>query len=1264
MKKKTKSMKFYQQGLDFKPKSIAQNGESVAEKRRKEIIEATEKVIKGQPNANALKTLLLTTAYMENSLGANPKAYGRDYTRGFMSIDNNAYNDLYAPRGENNRQTASQKKYDQWHTGLGLQVNKMDSLLRVDNPVANMAAARSMYGRAPEALPAEDDVDALYNYYKKNYNKGGQEKHQKDDKSFERFKEGYEIVKSLNKKQAGGIIEDNMGQWSHPGEITKINSNKITMQGVDYPVLGVSDAGDTKMMLPGRDYRFKGKSVTEYPMMQQGGNLPQKLDDLTNFSNYNMKNKKAQMGAGISPNSQLDISTLNFRDQVLKAMSNTQPGQFDKSPSLMEKLLGPPTKNKKLKSAAKAAMTRSNLKNGGYEEAFDGNQIKPFNVSEDIMKTMMPKVNQRVEASMANLTTPQTPSASFMDKLDPFNTAMGIASGIGMLKQQKEQRKEAKQFAALSDVVSQAADTRPERVRRKYARPEDQLVDPNQLSNSFGVGTNYLEQGGEIPEAFFGFMSGTNSSQVGNAAGALGSLMTGGKGQIGGGSMLGSTVGNTVGNFIPIPGASQALSAVGGLVGGLFDGGDMKYIRNKTEAAQKNLQQAALQQSVGNTQQQFSSFMENGGWMSHNWNPQVITKFGDVTAQQIKDSFKDMDTLRMGGNLRQNFIHPEEFMQMGGQLQTLWGGKAEPVSVNPYLPGTGESVLFKGDSHDEGGIGITFGKTPVEVEGGEPAVKLKDGGTGGDNLVVFGNMEIPAYGASEIGDSKAQGKKFKNYVNELNKKEAKQNKIIDNTMKLTEEVTDNSLFDRLKLGTANANMIGTDMKLKDIAQKKQTASAIQNAILESANELNLDPAALSKGKIKTAKHGGKFGYAQNGKDDIKSISLKDISELLKQGYTPEKEQDYESKTFFQKVTPGKKAQSIKQGSPEFNKAFAEARKAGLKEFEFNGKKHNTNLADTISTPDKIELARLDWDAKIKDLAMPNLKVKTPKMLTDGFPISNLTNSQVNSKSTGDNNFLSDILNSALPWIRPSNQRNLDPNQLAGEMFALASNQLEPVQAQLYNPLLEQVTDVSYQDQLNANQADFNAMLRTVGNNPAAQATLAAQKYGANSQVLGEQFRQNQGQRLGTYNRNRTTLNDATLKNLAILDQQFTRQAQAKSNTKATAQAALNSISDKIQRNKLENRTLGIYENLYNYRFGPRGYAWNLNAPAQFNIPDVGDATPTVDSQGRTIDSQGRAMYPKFNSKGEQTGYGIVPSTASKKTKSTKNGGLVKAMKNL
>jgi hypothetical protein len=71
--------------------------------------------------------------------------------------------------------------------------------------------------------------------------------------------------------QDGGAIVDPMGQWAHPGEVTIIPDTNITMEGVDYPVLGISDTGDQQMMYPGEDYNFDGEYVTEYPMMQKGG---------------------------------------------------------------------------------------------------------------------------------------------------------------------------------------------------------------------------------------------------------------------------------------------------------------------------------------------------------------------------------------------------------------------------------------------------------------------------------------------------------------------------------------------------------------------------------------------------------------------------------------------------------------------------------------------------------------------------------------------------------------------------------------------------------------------------------------------------------------------------------------------------------------------------------------------------------------------------------------------------------------------------------
>jgi hypothetical protein len=238
-----------------------------------------------------------------------------------------------------------------------------------------------------------------------------------------------------------------------------------------------------------------------------------------------------------------------------------------------------------------------------------------------------------------------------------------------------------------------------------------------------------------------------------------------------------------------------------------------------------------------------------------------------------------------------------------------------------------------------------------------------------------------------------------------------------------------------------------------------------------------------------------------------------------------------------------------------------------------------------------------------------------------------------------------VLNSAIPYLRPSDQEALDMAQLYPEMYAMSSNQLEPVPAQGYQPDLGATYDISLQDQLNANQADYRATQRMVGYNPAAQANLNAQKYQANQGILGDQFRANQAMKDKVYGENRQILNQAKLTNLGIYDKQYERQAQALSNTKATTQAALNSIADKYAKNKLENRELGVMENMYNYRFDESGRAVNMNPLAQLNW------------QGRGNVGSPKDVAPE--------GYEYETVLKKKKEKDVaKNGSIVKSYKNI
>ena len=45
-----------------------------------------------------------------------------------------------------------------------------------------------------------------------------------------------------------------------------IPSGNITMKGVEFPVVGIDNLGNKKIMQPDKNYKFKGSSVIEMPL--------------------------------------------------------------------------------------------------------------------------------------------------------------------------------------------------------------------------------------------------------------------------------------------------------------------------------------------------------------------------------------------------------------------------------------------------------------------------------------------------------------------------------------------------------------------------------------------------------------------------------------------------------------------------------------------------------------------------------------------------------------------------------------------------------------------------------------------------------------------------------------------------------------------------------------------------------------------------------------------------------------------------------------
>jgi hypothetical protein len=933
-----------------------------------------------------------------------------------------------------------------------------------------------------------------------------------------------------------------------------------------------------------------------------------------------------------------------------------------------------------------------------------------------------------------------------LPKKDPLDAILKNTGPIGKmygavkkLKAEKEARKSAEQQASVSDLSLQAALSKPEQQKRTYNRPEDALVQPDQVFPSYGVGTNVLtardgmqiggnmteiqnmynpgdlyqdlgyeplsdseivkqyregglvrrmQTGGGMPPLDFGNAgSGVpvpSWATVGNAGQMIGQGVTGNNA----GGEIGGEVGGAIGMAIGGPAGKAIGQTVGAIGGGLLDRNPQKMekAQNRTK---RNVQKAAMYSMGQALQSQHSAHVRNGGdipyaedgWMSNDWMPQTITQFGEHKVSDLLRPDPMMDTLRTGGHLSQNKMFPQDQYALGGELKTTWGGYTESMSHNPYLPGTGETVMFRGKSHEESdgrghtGIGVKYGEgghdsytdyaeygsenadADVEVERGEPATEMIDGETGEKNMVVFGNLKIPNQFLEAIGDPKAKDKKFKHYIAGISKDEARQNKIIDKTSKQIDELDVYTPFDKLKLDGLNATKMGADMKLQNYAEIKKNASVVQDAINETAKERGVDADALAKGKIKIDKQAQKE-MAKYGKEIFKAqTGTTEAANFV--GPTPD---DY-LENLYQQAKKEKKGPMVEFFQKEFHKFYpneakdiiladpkvtTRGQKLGIKTHKDLEKADvNTILKTNVDNifGDRTE----QYHTKLQELRKPYTATTPAPAITKTTTPATTQTPVVPVEANKQDPWMTAV-NQLAPYLRPSDvDYNVD---LYPEMMAASMNQVEPVFAQSYQPQLLTPYDISYQDQLNEITAQARAAERMAGQNPAAAASILPLASGEKNKVLGEQFRQNQAQRMGVYNQNINTLNDAQLKNIGIYADQAAKQSQARSNTKAQAMEIVKSMSDKIDKNKLENKTLQTYENLYNYRFGKDGRAQNYNPLAQFDVTRGGNGT------GKSSGGIAPGYEFTYDSSGN-----IIGTRKSKEDKDARNGSIVRALKN-
>jgi hypothetical protein len=898
-----------------------------------------------------------------------------------------------------------------------------------------------------------------------------------------------------------------------------------------------------------------------------------------------------------------------------------------------------------------------------------------------------------------------------------------LIGGYQNLRAGRRAKKEAQKWAKVTDVQARASETEDVDDRRQYvdnARKRRNALMPVTTGEEFfpiyGVGSNVLakngvtlqdggmiggnpteiqntyeggtdiytdleyeplynvdqvksyKMGGYLPKAFAGaemFEPSSMMSSMGGGGtpwGAIGGIGSGIAGNLtgnDGGGQIGGALGGAAGMALGGPMGAAIGSTLGTAVGGLLDTNDRD--RKKAEQTTKwNTNRMIASQYRESLQQgPFGSYMRNGGYMNPEYNPQVITMFGDVNDQDFAD-YAHKDQFRAGGNIKGNYKQPSaralSTMEEGGELQTHWGGHAELMSYNPYMPGSGETVLFRGQSHNDSdregntGIGITYGDNPVEVERGEPMFEMQSGGqvnpeTGKpeNTGVVFGNMQINKKVAGEINDpdlmkiaNMYDGKKFKNVGIDLSKQEVKQNKIISKNTDILDSFKVESSIDKAKLAALQANIEGAKSNLKNIANTKIILANFQNSINEAKEEMsenfgeNISAEDLAKGYVKldkdpvtmNAKWGGDI--IKKAKDGDKPRSFKSEREANAAGYYKGADGKYyrKIKKFSTKDTETKSASAMdyipKQSADKSTGLYGDITPAQFEEYKNKNKWFNWTGFDP-KNPDDVDRYAKAFNAEAekrgsKARMLPDdATTGKTKYVGKQFMSSTLEEAKKTEPAITEEELTATVEEpeyapmeeekSKFPWLplisqglrffTPTDQQALSPRQLMGEMYAMSTNQLEPVQATPYSPELRIPYDISRQAAKNDLLAQTRAAQRMAQGNPAAQAYIAGQAYNPMQQLNEQDFIDNQRMKDAVYSGNIQTLNDAELRNLEIYDRQYQRQAQALSNTKATSQAAISSISDKYAKNALENRKLSIYENMYpNFRFGLDGRAQN------------------------------------------------------------------------
>lgn len=220
-----------------------------------------------------------------------------------------------------------------------------------------------------------------------------------------------------------GYLPDSPDRFN---DMNIIPSNRITMKDVKFPILGTDDLGNQQMMMPGGEYEFPGKYVTEVPMgnYQNGGiymrDYEFKDGGLVKYQKKGQVSFDEYMMEGLRPSRAYSESTFVEPAAVREAKKDDVKGVTPK-----QKVKAAATKKKIAEEEKKEQIKQQLLDQGEIKPATDGTERlkNQFIYAMDQPLDAVGSLMQRGYVPQGNLSGNYPTSSPMSDVIGAFNPA-------------------------------------------------------------------------------------------------------------------------------------------------------------------------------------------------------------------------------------------------------------------------------------------------------------------------------------------------------------------------------------------------------------------------------------------------------------------------------------------------------------------------------------------------------------------------------------------------------------------------------------------------------------------------------------------------------------------------------------------------------------------------------------------------------------------------------------------------------------------------